>query len=83
MIPLIYNDEFIIYENYIRSTNFIEINLKNYLEFSKTFLFESNKLHKWKNLFDSYFEKQALLFLNFIPLIEKTIVHEFTFELLL
>ena len=46
MIPLIYNDEFIIYENYIRSTNFIEINLKNYLEFNKTFLFESNKLHK-------------------------------------
>lgn len=45
MIPLIYNDEFIIYENYIRSTNFIEINLKNYL-FNKTFLFESNKLHK-------------------------------------
>lgn len=61
MIPLVYNDESIIYENYIRSTNFIEINLKNYLEFSKTFLFESNKLHKWKNLFDSYFEKQASL----------------------
>lgn len=55
----------IIYENYICSTNFIEINLKNYLEFSKLFFLNRINCTNGKAYLihdDSYFEKRACYF---------------------